>query len=44
VDALVVSPGPSGAGTQYALYDRRLNLTTGDSPDGGMMRRLEVRP
>jgi hypothetical protein len=44
VDALVVPRSASGAGVQYALYDRRLNLTTGDAPDGGMMRRVEVRP
>jgi FtsP/CotA-like multicopper oxidase with cupredoxin domain len=43
VDALVVPRSASGAGTRYALYDRRLNLTTGDSADGGMMRRVEVR-
>jgi FtsP/CotA-like multicopper oxidase with cupredoxin domain len=43
VDALVAPRSASGAGVQYALYDRRLNLTTGDAPDGGMMRRVEVR-
>jgi FtsP/CotA-like multicopper oxidase with cupredoxin domain len=43
VDAIVVPSIPSSAATQYALYDRRLNLTTGAEPDGGMLRRIEVR-
>jgi FtsP/CotA-like multicopper oxidase with cupredoxin domain len=43
VDAIVLPTILSSAATQYALYDRRLNLTTGAQPDGGMMRRIEVR-
>jgi FtsP/CotA-like multicopper oxidase with cupredoxin domain len=40
VDALVVPP--SGA-ARYAIYDRRLNLTTGALADGGMLGFLSVR-
>jgi FtsP/CotA-like multicopper oxidase with cupredoxin domain len=42
VDALVVPP-PAGAAARYPIYDRRLNLTTGAAPDGGMLGYLAVR-
>jgi FtsP/CotA-like multicopper oxidase with cupredoxin domain len=43
VDAIVVPPAASGGAT-YPLYDRRLNLTTGLLPDGGMLGHLTVTP
>jgi FtsP/CotA-like multicopper oxidase with cupredoxin domain len=43
VDAIVVPPAAGGA-TTYPLYDRRLNLTTGLQPDGGMLAHLAVTP
>jgi FtsP/CotA-like multicopper oxidase with cupredoxin domain len=41
VDALVVPP--AGGPARLAIYDRRLNLTTGAEPDGGMLGFLQVR-
>jgi FtsP/CotA-like multicopper oxidase with cupredoxin domain len=38
VDAIVVPPSAA----RYAIYDRRLNLTTGTEPDGGMLGFLSV--
>jgi FtsP/CotA-like multicopper oxidase with cupredoxin domain len=43
VDAVVVPPAAGGA-RSYPLYDRRLNLTTGPQPDGGMLAHLAVTP
>jgi FtsP/CotA-like multicopper oxidase with cupredoxin domain len=43
VDALVAPP-VSGGPAVYPLYDRRLNLTTGLQPDGGMLAHLSVTP
>jgi len=39
VDAIM---SPSGAATTYPVYDRRLNLTNGALPDGGMLAFLAV--
>lgn len=43
VDALIVPPVTSST-TLYPLYDRRLNLTTGLAPDGGMLAYIAVTP
>jgi FtsP/CotA-like multicopper oxidase with cupredoxin domain len=43
VDAILAPPAAS-AGSRLALYDRRLHLTTGDEPDGGMLAFLAVTP
>jgi hypothetical protein len=42
IDALVVAT-ETGPGA-YAIYDRRLNLTTGDRADGGMLAHIDVTP
>jgi hypothetical protein len=43
VDALLTPTLSGGAApTRYAVYDRRLNLTTGAAQDGGMLAMLEV--
>ncbi len=43
VDAMLTPQLAGGAGpTRYAVYDRRLNLTTGAAQGGGMLAMLEV--
>jgi FtsP/CotA-like multicopper oxidase with cupredoxin domain len=42
VDAIVVPAVPRGGTTRFALYDRRLNLTTGAGSEGGMLVHLAV--
>lgn len=43
VDAILTPTLAAGTGpTRYAIYDRRLNLTSGAAQDGGMLAMLEV--
>jgi FtsP/CotA-like multicopper oxidase with cupredoxin domain len=43
VDAILTPKlEPGAATTRYTVYDRRLNLTSGNTPDGGMLASLEV--